>query len=260
VRGKGAAAVLLLLAAAASADDWRPGPASAEYRYTGGSDSYWGHLFRGYASMNVDQRTRPFARFDMQVDRYYDWEGTAVLGAEQKIDQDWSGHAAAGATQGDLHKANQTSSSIFVDIGFDRRAGTWRSGVVYWLSRGSADPVGAPKSVEQETFALAASSASANGTSITAPEDFWYHQGTLFLGGPIGPYLSLGGSLIGWTRSDTGSNGWAERLDLELKLVTDLSLTAAVQLEQPRGRAGQHYSSVGLRYFFVPPGNFSLED
>jgi hypothetical protein len=253
MRGGALAASLfaLWLAPPVAAQEWRAGPASAEARYTGGSDGY----------------TRPYASFDFQTDQLYKNDWTAKLGAEQDIGPFWSAHADLGILQGELRDAGNSGGGYLFDFGVDHRVLFWRFGGVYNVSRSQVEPVGSPRDVERQSLLVAEQQAAASGNGVEAPNSFWFHEASVYAAGPLPGalrILSLGFAAAAWARLDDNATGLAERADLNLQLGSSWSLSGGVSFEQPfaSGDKTALYETVAIKYRVptVLPGLFDIKD
>lgn len=234
---------------AAFSQEWEPREASGAYRFTTGR-GHWGHAFHGVAWMEVDPRTRPYARFDYTIDRPHKWALSTVLGADQDIGT-WVGRSAFGYSWGRLREADRSSQAFLLDLGLTKPFQNWSFGGEYRFSIGTMERTTSAPMVKIKTWEQARSLALRLGSSAleVVPEKFSLHEFPLFARGSLPglPRLRTDLSILGWLRSD-GGPGLSEGLDLAYRFRRHWEWTTGVSFDQSAGRRGAVFLGMGIRY------------
>lgn len=258
-------ALLALGASSAAAQEWKPGPVSAGYRFTGGSGSYWAHAFEGRAVMSVDTRTDAYTRFDYTIDKVHRWSFSWTLGGQQDLGGDWQGRTGLGYSRGEYKAGGDSVGSFLVEAAGGHPIGDWWGDLEYRLTAGrvarvfstpSLDRSGGGSGRKASALAVPSRRNSGPGSSVAtagaaAASTFTQHDITAYLGGAL-PVEGLNGGLSAtyWTRD--GASGWSASIDGSYPLSDAWSLSTVATLDLPSGADSGVFLSAGLRYGFTP--------
>lgn len=256
-------ALLAFLGPLAAAQDWKPGPASAGYRFTGGSGSYWAHAFEGRATMRVDPRTDAYTRFDYTIDKIHRWSFAWTLGGQQDLGGAWQGRAGLGYSRGEYRSGGDSVGSFLIEAGAGRPVGAWWGDLEYRLTAGRVGRVFSTPSLDRSgggsgrgasPLAVPSRKGPGPGSSVAATgvvSEFTQHDVTAYLGGALPVEgLSMGLAASAWRRD--GSSGWSASVDGSYPLRGAWSVSTVATLDLPSGADAGVFVSAALRYEFTP--------